>query len=105
MLRRTFFVLALLLGFGIVGVAGCELDPTMQEVPDKGEAEASSADELDEALELARELGGLITRSEQTGFQVCFDNEELAKTFTRRVNQATRNLTATRTNLCVDVTI
>jgi hypothetical protein len=94
----------LLLGVGLVGFDGCDLSPTMQEVPDTEEVEASSADELAEALELAQELGGLVTRSGQTGFQVCFDNEELAKTFTRRINQATRNLTATRTNLCVDVT-
>ncbi|NEQ48240.1 MAG: hypothetical protein F6K00_33780 [Leptolyngbya sp. SIOISBB] len=66
--------------------------------------EDMQSNELAEALELAQELGGLITRSEPTGFQVCFDNEALAKQFTRRVNQATETLTALRENLCVTVT-
>ena len=106
MLKRILALLFLVsLGIGLSGFEGCQLTPTMEEVPQtEVEAEASSSDELAEALELAQQLGGLVTRSGQTGFQVCFDNEELAKTFTRRINQATRNLNATRTNLCVDVT-
>jgi len=104
MFRRIIpLAVLLLLGVGLVGFDGCDLSPTMQEVPDTEEVEASSADELAEALELAQELGGLVTRSGQTGFQVCFDNEELARQYARRVNQAMRNLLAARTNLCVDV--
>lgn len=88
MLRRNAPPAALLLlGVGLAGFDGCHLTPTMQGVP--SEIEASSTGELDEALELAQELGSLVTYSGQGEFQVCFDNEELAKQYTRRVNSIT----------------
>ncbi|WP_204141938.1 hypothetical protein [Halomicronema sp. CCY15110] len=104
MFRRIIsLAVLLLLGVGLVGFDGCDLSPTMQEVPDAEEVEASSADELTEALELAQEYNGLVTYSTEGEFQVCFDNEELARQYTRRVNQATETLFALRDNLCVTV--
>ena len=106
MLRKILALLFLVsLGIGLSAFEGCQLTPTMEEIPEEVEAETSSSDEMNDALELAQEDGALIVESSLTKLVVCFDNAELAKTYTRRVNQATKTLRAVRTNLCVEVTV
>ncbi|NEQ48246.1 MAG: hypothetical protein F6K00_33815 [Leptolyngbya sp. SIOISBB] len=103
MLRKiALLTVLLLLGVGLVGFDGCDISPTMQEV--EVEAEASSADELADALELAQEYGAIVVEYGATRLVVCFDNKELAQAYVRRVNQATKTLTALIDNLCVTVT-
>jgi hypothetical protein len=59
--------------------------------------------ELQEALELAQVYGCVVVESSDSSLTVCFNNDEIAKTYTRRVNQATVTLIAERDNLCVTV--
>ena len=107
MLRKILILPILVsLGIGLAGFESCQLTPTMEEVPEaetEVKEEASSSDEMADALELAQEYEGVIIYSRQGEFQVCFDNEELAREYTRRVNQATQTLFALRDNLCVTV--
>lgn len=75
MLRKLFPVLALLpFAIGLLGFDGCKLTPTMEEVPEaetEVKEEASSSDELADALELAREFGALIVESNENRLVVC----------------------------------
>ena len=109
MLRKLFPVLALLpFAIGLLGFDGCKLTPTMEEVPEaetEVKEEASSSDELADALELAREFGALIVESNENRLVVCFDNEELLRAFIRRVNQATETLIALDEGLCATITV
>lgn len=59
--------------------------------------------ELQDALELAQEYGCVVAEYTNSSLTVLFDDRELAAAYTRRVNQATRTLSAFRNNLSVTV--
>ena len=109
MLRKILILPILVsLGIGLAGFESCQLTPTMEEVPEaetEVKEEASSSDELADALELAREFGALIVESNENRLVVCFDNEELLRAFIRRVNQATETLIALDEGLCATITV
>ncbi len=59
--------------------------------------------ELQDALELAQEYNCLVTESTNSSLVIFFDNERIAAAYTRRVNQATQTLVATKDGLRVAV--